>query len=95
MLEYKSHYMYGMICREHVISAITWLTAHNFHYADINLNEHCYNDIASKELSVQIDEKDNHITVTENAVLDQPLQKENMNKDKLSKEGNQQLHTKN
>ena len=24
-LEYKSHYMYDMICRDHVISAITWL----------------------------------------------------------------------
>ena len=34
------------------------------------LNEHWYNDIAAKELSVQIDENDNHITVTEDAVLD-------------------------
>ena len=30
-------------------------------------------DIAAKELSVQIDENDNRITVTEDAVLDQPL----------------------
>ena len=28
-LEYKSHYMYDMICRDHVISAITWLKEHN------------------------------------------------------------------
>ena len=93
-LEYKSHYMYEMICRDHVISAITWLKEHNSHYADIKLNEHWYNDIAAKELSVQIDENDNHITVTEDAVLDQPLQKENMSKDKLNKEENQQLCTK-
>ena len=24
-LEYKIHYMYGMICRDHAISAIIWL----------------------------------------------------------------------
>ena len=69
-LEYKSHCMYDMICRDHVISDITWLKEHNSHYADIKLNEHWYNDIAAKELSVQIDENDNHIIVTENAVLD-------------------------
>ena len=69
--EYKSHYMYDMICRDCVISAITWLKEHNSHYADIKLNEHWYNDIAAKELSVQLDENDNHITVTEDAVLDQ------------------------
>ena len=46
-LEYKSHYMYDMIHRDHVISAITWLKEHNSHYADIELNEHWYNDIAA------------------------------------------------
>ena len=69
-LEYKSHYMYDMIHRDHVISAITWLKEHNSHYADIKLNEYWYNDIAAKELSVQIDGNDNHIIVTEDAVLD-------------------------
>ena len=63
-LEYKSHYMYDMICRDHVISAITWLKEHNSHYADIKLNEHWYNNIASKEMSFQLDENDNPITVT-------------------------------
>ena len=38
-LEYKSHYMYDMICRDHVMSATTWLKAHNSHYRDIKLNE--------------------------------------------------------
>ena len=38
--EYKSHYIYDMICRDCVISAITWLKEHNSHYADIKLNEH-------------------------------------------------------
>ena len=92
-LEYKSHYMYDMICRDCVISAIRWLKEHNSHYADIKLNEHWYNDIAAKELSVQIDENDNHITVTEDEGLDQPLQKENTSKDKLNKEDKQQLFT--
>ena len=72
-----------IISRDCVISAITWLKEYNFHYADIELNEHRYNDIAAKELSVQIDENDNHITVTEVEVLDQPLQKENTSTDKL------------
>ena len=43
-LEYKSHYMYDMIFRDHVISAITWLKEHNSHYRDIKLNEHWYSD---------------------------------------------------
>ena len=67
---------------------------HNSHYTDIELNEHWYNDIAAKELSVQIDENDNCITVTEDKVLDQPLQKENTSIEKLKKEDNQQLFTK-
>ena len=72
-LEYKSHYMYDMIHRDHVISAITWLTQHNSHYTDIKLNDHWYSDIASRELSVQLDESDNCITVNEDAVLNQSL----------------------
>ena len=44
-------------------------------------------------MSVQIDENDNRITVTEDAVLHHPLQMENTSKDKLNKEDNQQLHT--
>ena len=86
--------MYDMICRDHVISAITWLKEHNSHYADIALNEHWYNDIAAKELSVQIDENDNHITMTKDDILDQSLQKENTSTDKLYTEDNQQLCTK-
>ena len=93
-LEYKSHYMYDTIHTDHVISAITWLKEHNSHYADIELNEHWFNDIAAKELSVQIDENDNCITMTEDDVLDQPLQKENTSTDKLHTVDNQQLRTK-
>ena len=92
-LEYKSHYMYDMIYRDCVTSAITWLKEHNSHYSDIKLNEHWYNDLDAKEMSVQLDENDNHITVTEDAVLHQPLQMENTSKDKLNKEDNQQLFT--
>ena len=64
-LEYKTHYMYDMICRDHVMSAITWLKAHNSHYENIKLNEHWYSDIAAGELSLQLDESDNHITMNE------------------------------
>ena len=93
-LEYRCHYMYDMICRDCVISSITWLKEHNTHYTDIKLNEHRYNVIAAKELPVQIDENDNCITVTEDAILHQALQKENTSKDKVNKEDNQHLLTK-
>ena len=91
-LEYKSHYMY-MIPRDCVIRAITWLKQHNPHYPDIKLNEHWYSDIASKELAVQLDENDNHVTVTEDVVLNQSLQNENTSKQKQNKDNNQQLFT--
>ena len=80
-LEYKSHYMYDMICRYHVISAITWLEAHNSHYRDIKLNEHWYSDIASGELSLQLDESDNHITMNEDIVQKQSLNTADINRD--------------
>ena len=92
-LAYKSHYMYDMIHRDHVISAITWLKEHNSHYRDIKLNEHWYSDIASRELSVQLDESDNHITVNEDAVLNQSLKNDNISKETLSKDDNQELCT--
>ena len=57
--------MYDMICRDHVMSAITWLKAHNSHYENIKLNEHWYIGIAAGELSLQLDESDNHITMNE------------------------------
>ena len=37
-LQYKIHYMYDMIHRDHVISALTWLKEHNSHYVNIQLN---------------------------------------------------------
>ena len=58
------------------------------------LNEHWYNDIAAKEPSVQIDENDSCITMTEDDIFDQPLQKENTSTDKLNTKDNQQLCTK-
>ena len=85
--------MYDMICRNHVISAIKWLKEHNSHYTDIKLNEHWYSDIASRELSVQLDESDNHITVNDDAVLNQSLKNENISKGKLSTDENQQQCT--
>ena len=92
-LEYKSHYMYDMIHRDHVISATTWSKEHNSHYADIKLNEHWYSDIASRELSVQLDEVDDHITVNEDAVLNKSLKNENISKEKLNTDDSQQQCT--
>ena len=77
--------MCDMIHKDCVIIAITWLKEHNSHNADIILNEHWYNEISSTELSVQLDENDNCITVTEDAVLHQSLQNKNTSKDKLNK----------
>ena len=62
-----------MIHRDHVISAITWLKEHNSHYRDIRLNEHWYNNIASKAYSVKLDESDNCITINEDTVHNQSL----------------------
>ena len=92
-LEYKSHYMYDMICRDHVISAITWLKQYNSHYRDILLNEHWYSDIASRQLSVQCDESDNHITVHEDVVLNQSLENDNVSKETPNTDDNQELCT--
>ena len=92
--EYKSHYMYEMIHRDCVISAITWLKEHNSHYADIQLNEHWYNVIAAKELSVQIDENDSHITMTEDDIWTSHCKKENTSTDKLNTKDKKQLCTK-
>ena len=92
-LEYKSHYMYDMIHRDCVISVITWWKEHNSHYADIKFNQHWYSDIASRKLSVQLDESDCDITVAEDAVLNQSLQNENISKEKLNQDDKQQLFT--
>ena len=93
MLQYKSHYMYDMIHRDHFISVITWLKQNNSHYTDIKLNEHWYSDIASRELSVQLDESDNCISVNEDSVLNRSLKNENISKEKWNKDDNQPLCT--
>ena len=92
-LEYKSHYMYDMICRDHVISAITWLKVHNSHYRDIKLNEHWYSAIASKAYSVQLDESDNRITMNEDIVHKQSLKTADISKKKQNRDDNEQLCT--
>ena len=91
--EYKSHYMYDIIHRDHVISAITWLKQHNSHYRDIKLNEHWYSDIALKAYSVQLDESDNHITINEDTVHNQSLKTADISKKKQNRDGNEQLCT--
>ena len=93
MLEYKSHYMYDMICRDHVISAITWLKAYHSHYGDIKLNEHWYSDIALREYSVQLDESDNCITINEDTVHKQSQKPADISKERQNRDNNQQLCT--
>ena len=92
-LEYKSHYMYDMICRDHVMSAITWLKAHKSHYRDIKLNEDWYSDIAAGELSLQLDESDNHITMNEDIVHKQSLNTADISKETQNKDDTQVLYT--
>ena len=70
-LEYKTHYMYDMICRDHVMSAITWLKEHNSHYENIKLNEHWYSDIAAGDFSLQLDESVNCNTMNEDIAYKQ------------------------
>ena len=92
-LEYKSHYMYDMICRDHVMSAITWLKQHNMHYKDITLNEHWYSDITSTQLSLQLNESDNCITVNEDVVLNKSLKNDKINIETPKEHDNQELYT--
>ena len=92
-LEYKSHYMYDMICRDHVMSAITWLKAHNSHYRHIKLNEQWYSDIAGGELSLQLDESDNRITMNENIVHKHSLNTADISKETQNKDNTQVLYT--
>ena len=82
-----------MICRDHVMSAITWLKQHNTHYRDITLNEQWYSDIISRQLSLQLDESDNHITVNEDTVLNQSLTNDKINIETPKKDDNQELCT--
>ena len=46
---------------------------HNMHYRDITLNEQWCSDITSTQLSLQLDESDNHITVNDDVVLNKSL----------------------
>ena len=72
----------------------TWLKQHNSHYRDKTLNEHWYSDTASRQLSLQLDESDNHITVNENAVLNQSLKNDNISKETPNTDDNQEWCTK-
>ena len=80
--EYKIHYMYDMICTE----IMSWVLSHGWNntildYRDITLNKQWYSDITSRQLSLQLDESDNHITVNEDAVLNQSLKNDKINRD--------------
>ena len=66
---------------------------HNTHYRDITLNEQWYSDITLRQLSLQLDESDNHITVNEDALLNQSLKNDNINIETPNKNDNQELCT--
>ena len=53
-LEYKSHYMFHLICKDKVMGAITWLTNNNSHYKNIKLNSNWSSSIESSEISTLI-----------------------------------------
>ena len=56
-LEYKSHYMYDMIWKDHVMGAIMWLKQNNHHYKDLSVNEHWSDDVSDDGvLQICIDE---------------------------------------
>ena len=92
-LEYKTHYMYDMIHRDHVMSAITWLKAHNSHYEHMKLNAHWYSDIAAGELSLQLDESVNCITINEDTAHEQSQNMTDISKVTQNTENTQVLYT--
>ena len=76
-LEYKSHYIYDMIHRDCVISAITWLKEHNSHCADIKCNEHWYNDMLLENCQSSLMEIIIILQLLRMQFLNQSLQNEN------------------
>ena len=49
-LEYKSHYMYDVIQKDHVMAALSWLKEHNHHYGHVQFNNDWYNMITDDGL---------------------------------------------
>ena len=43
--------MYDVICKDHVIAALTWLKEHNNHYKDIEINKNWHTMISYDGLS--------------------------------------------
>ena len=92
-LKYKSHYMYDMICKDHVMCAITWWKQHNMHYRNIKLNKQWCSDITSTQLSLHLNDIDNCITVNEDVVLNKSLKNYKLNIDTPKENDNQELCT--
>ena len=55
-LEYKSHYMYDVIQKDHVMAALSWLKEHNHNYGHVQFNNDWYNTIPDNGLSQLIQE---------------------------------------
>ena len=66
---------------------------HNMHYRDITLNEQWCSDITSTQLSFQLDESDNCITVNDDVVLNKSLKNDKLNIDTPKENDNQELCT--
>ena len=69
------------------------MKAHNSHYRDIKLNEHWYSDIAAGELSLQLDESDNCITMNEDIVHKQSVNIVDISKETQNKDDTHVLYT--
>ena len=59
-LEYKSHYMYDVIQKDHIMAALSWLKEHNHHYGHVQFNNDWYNMIPDDGLSQLIQEDHSH-----------------------------------
>ena len=49
-LEYKSHYMYGVVQKDKVIGALMWLKQHNNYYNDIPINRNWYSMVDDSDI---------------------------------------------
>ena len=60
-LEYKTHYMYDVIRKDNVMTALSWLKEHNHHYEHVQFNNDWYN-ISDDGLSqlIQEDHSESH-----------------------------------
>ena len=74
-LEYRSHYMYNMICKDKVISAILWLKENNKHYSGVVIDTCWLDELRSNDVPLFRAEDDTDIDrqVDSDACVDGPV----------------------